>query len=478
MLNSLSNNGVNSLYEDSKAQIWMTTEGGGINVYNPRTGSFKHYKKDNKDPYSLQCNGVRYTVEDRNHDYWFGTWDGGLIKLDHRTERFTQYLPQSKAPFNVSGRNIWTTMIDNDGQIWLSIFCEGIDLLDPDKGIIKRFLPDSKIEGRLYDPVIQNFYQDSHSTIWVCNNMKLSVFDHATNSFKIVPVVPDGDVAVSFLEDKEGSYWLGTFKSGLIRFKRDSTIIKTYTTSNGLANNAVNGILEDNYHNLWISTGGGISRVNYKTGTVRNYSEKDGLQNGVFWQVDCLKTRSGEMYFGGSDGVNYFSPESLLKDNDYVSPVYIDEFLIFNKPVLVGQPGSPLQKVIEQTKKILLNWDQSVFTFGFTAINYTHPEKSMYAYKMEGFDREWNYTDASRRTATYTNLDPGEYTFRVKASNNDGAWNETGTSIEIIILPPWWLTWWFKTIAALFMLGVTLGYYFYRITALKKQKKHLEDVGN
>ncbi|HLP05400.1 MAG TPA: two-component regulator propeller domain-containing protein [Paludibacter sp.] len=474
--NSLSNNGVNSLYEDSKGQIWITTEGGGINVYDPRAGSFKHYQKDPKNPYSLPCNGVRYTVEDRNHDYWFGTWDGGLIKMDHRTERFTQYLPQSKIPFDISGRNIWTTMVDNDGLIWLSIWCVGIDLLDPDKGIVKKFLPDKQIEGRLYDPVIFNFYQDSHSTIWICNNMKLSMFEPATNSFKIVPVVPDGDNAVSLIEDKEGCYWLGTFKSGLIRFKRDGTVLKAYNISNGLANNAVNSILEDNYHNLWVSTGNGISKVNYKTGAIRNYTIEDGLPKGMFWQGSCLKTRSGKMYFGGSNGVNCFSPESLVKDNDYVPPVYIDEFLIFNKAVTVGQPGSPLQKVIEQTKKIVLNWDQSVFTFGFSAIDYTHPEKGQYAYKMEGFDREWNYTGASRRTATYTNLDPGEYTFRVKASNNDGVWNETGTSIKITILPPWWRTWWFITIVVLFVLCATLGYYFYRINALQKQRKKLEDV--
>ena len=474
--NSLSNNGVNSLYEDSKGQIWMTTEGGGINVYDLGTGNFKHYLKDPKNPYSLPCNVVRQTIEDRNHDYWFGTWNGGIIKLDHYTGRFTQYLPQSKEPFNITGRNIWTMLADNDGLVWISVFSEGIDLLDPDKGIVKKFLSDTETEGWLYDPVVHYFYQDSHSRIWVCNNMKLSVFDPVGNSFKIVPVVPEGEHTISFLEDKEGYYWLGTARSGLIRFKEDGSILQTINTSNGLADNAINSILEDDYHNLWVATSHGLSRVNYKTGSIRNYSEKDGLPKETFWQNDCLETRSGEMYFGGSDGVVCFNPDNLQRNNDYIPPVYIDEFLIFNKPVSAGQPNSPLQKVIEQTTKIVLNWDQSVFTFGFTAINYTFPENAQYAYKMEGFDKEWNYTDASRRTATYTNLDPGKYTFRVKASNNDGVWNETGTSVEVIILPPWWRTWWFRIIVVLFILGGTLGYYFYRITALKKQKKHLEDV--
>lgn len=180
------------------------------------------------------------------------------------------------------------------------------------------------------------------------------------------------------------------------------------------------------------------------------------------------------MYFGGFNGLNSFFPDSV-HDNTYLPQVYINEFQLFNKPVTVGQPHSPLQKVIEQTKEIVLTWKQSVFSFGFVAVNYTHPEKNLYAYKMEGFDKDWSYTDANRRLATYTNLDAGNYTFRVKASNNDGVWNATGTSLKITILPPWWRTWWFKLFVGLFILSAAFGFYFYRVNSLKKQKRILED---
>jgi len=179
------------------------------------------------------------------------------------------------------------------------------------------------------------------------------------------------------------------------------------------------------------------------------------------------------MYFGGFNGLNSFFPDSI-KDNDYIPPVYINEFFIFNKPVLVGGPNSPLQNLIERTKEIVLSWKQSVFSFGFVANNYTHPENNLYAYKMEGFDKDWNHTDANRRLATYTNLDPGTYTFRVKASNNDGIWNEQGTSVKITITPPFWRTWWFR--GAMFVVLMTLAYtgYRLRIAGIKKYSRELE----
>lgn len=179
------------------------------------------------------------------------------------------------------------------------------------------------------------------------------------------------------------------------------------------------------------------------------------------------------MYFGGFNGLNSFFPDSL-KDNEYIPPVYINEFLIFNKSVPVGGPNSPLQKLVEQTKEIVLSWKQSVFSFGFVAINYTHPEKNLYAYKMEGFDKDWSYTDASRRLATYTNLNPGTYTFRVKASNNDGVWNNQGTSVKVIIIPPYWQTWWFRGMAAMLLMALAYTGFKLRIRNIKKQSQQFE----
>jgi signal transduction histidine kinase len=186
-----------------------------------------------------------------------------------------------------------------------------------------------------------------------------------------------------------------------------------------------------------------------------------------------MKTSKGEIFFGGYNGFNSFYPDSL-KDNDFIPPVYITDFQIFNKPVVYAVPGAQFQTHISEAKEITLNWRQSVFSFSFVAINYTHPKKNQYAYIMKGFEKEWNYTDASRRYVSYTNLDPGEYTFKVKASNNDGIWNEAGTSIRITVLPPWWNTWWFRLVIIFTIIFIFASFFLSRVRQLKNQKILLE----
>ncbi len=196
------------------------------------------------------------------------------------------------------------------------------------------------------------------------------------------------------------------------------------------------------------------------------------MQSKVFNRWSFFKSNTGEMYFGGINGFNVFHPDSI-KDNSSIPPVQITEFLLFNKPVIIGAKDSPLKKHISQTDTLILNYDQSLFTFRFVALNYIYGEKSQYAYMMEGFDKDWNYIGTERR-ATYTNLDPGEYIFRVKASNNDGIWNETGASIHIVILPPWWNNILFKIALGVFLLAGSISFYRIRLNKLKKEQQVLE----
>jgi len=240
-----------------------------------------------------------------------------------------------------------------------------------------------------------------------------------------------------------------------------------------LPDNIIRGIIEGNDDNLWITTTNGISRLNPRTQEFRNYSKEDGLQANEFHRQSYLKTRKGEIYMGGYNGFNSFWPDSL-RDNDFISHVYITEFQIFNKPVDYSGPGTQFPTQISEAKEIKLSWRQSVFSFSFNAINYTFPEKNKYAYKMDGFETEWNYTNASRRYVTYTNLNPGKYTFMVKASNNDGVWNDTGVTLRVIILPPWWGTWWFKIIFVFTLVSSLLYLILSRINHLKNQKLQLE----
>lgn len=437
--NSLSYNFVSSIYEDSKGLLWIATDGGGINVYDPQTKNFTIYMNNPKDPSSIPSNVIRNVVEDKNHIFWIGTWKGGLIKFDPKTKKFTRFMADTPNPFDISDPTVWHSTVDHKGMIWLCINQVGIDILDPYQGTIKKIRPNPSIKSEPSNKMVNFMYEDSHHNMWICTREGLNRYDSTTNSFKAYKGIP-GDYIISFLEDREGCYWAGSLYKGLIRFKPDGTILKTYNASTGFTGNGICGLLEDSEGCIWASTNDGIFKIDYKKGKWKQFTVSDGLQGRQFYYQSFMKAKSGDMFFGGYNGLNYFTPKNI-KDNSFVPKVYINEFLLFNKPVGIGTQGSPLTKCIEHTQNLELKWDQSVFSFGFIAVNYTHPERNQYAYKMEGFDKEWNKV-GSKRTATYTNLPAGKYKFRVIASNNDGVWNQEGTTLTITILPPPWKTWW------------------------------------
>jgi len=458
-------------FEDHQGLIWIGTDGGGVNIYDPVSGKFKIFKHDPSDPYSLSGNVIRGIAEDKNHDMWIGTWNAGLNRYDRKTGRFIHYMPDSKDPSSISGLTIYNLKIDHNNILWLSIYNQGIDLFDINKGVVQRFRPNADQPGSISGINCWFYFEDSEKNMWICTQNGLSLFDRLKNSFKAYHF-PDDDVG-AFYRDKAGHLWVGTNTRGLFLCNNDGTIIKTYDMSNSLLSNRIHAITQDSKGDIWISTNSGISRLDFITQKFRNYSKEDGLQGDQFYQQSFLKTSKGELYFGGYNGFNSFYPDSL-KDNNFIPPVYITDLQIFNKPVVYGIPGAQFQTQISEAKEITLNWKQTVFSFSFVGINYTHPKKNQYAYKMEAFEKDWNYTDASRRYVTYTNLNPGEYTFRVKASNNDEIWNEKGVSLRIIILPPWWKTWWFRMVLASLIILIFTSFFLLRVRQLNNQKILLE----
>ncbi len=469
--NSLSFNITGCLYEDHQGFIWIGTDGGGVDVYDPNTGRMKVYKHKFSDPYSISGDVIRSIAEDRAHDMWIGTWDAGLNRYDRKTGRFFRYLPEKNNPSSISGRIIWNLIIDKNDNLWLANYTVGTDLFDKEKGVIKRFRSNPKDTNAISSNQSYLFYEDFEKNMWICTQNGLNLYNSKNDAFKVFNF-PEKEIR-SFCRDSEGNLWVGTNSKGVFYCKPDGNIIKNYTVGSGLPSDIIQALIEDNRGLIWISTTTGISRFDPKTNKFRNYTKEDGLQGNQFFQQSFLKTRNGEIYFGGYNGFNSFYPDSL-KDNDFIPPVYITDFQIFNNEVPVGVNGSQFQTAISETKEIKLNWRQSVFSFSFSAINYTNSEKNQYAYILEGFEKEWNHTDASRRYVTYTNLNPGEYTFRVKASNNDAIWNEKGTSLKIIILPPWWETWWFKIFVLAIIIIVVVSIFRSRFRQLKNQKVLLE----
>jgi signal transduction histidine kinase len=276
----------------------------------------------------------------------------------------------------------------------------------------------------------------------------LDTLDKRTLRFAHYRHIPEDTLSLSYnsvrtlYEDRKGTLWVGT-GAGLNKFERSTGSFKRYTTRDGIESDQITGILEDDRGNLWLGTGKGVSRFDPESGMFRNFDVSDGVRIFQSREHSCYRNRSGEMYFGGVNGFVRFHPDSI-KDNPYVPPIVITAFKVFDRLL-------PLDSAISDKHIISLTHKDNVFSFEFAALNYTSPEKNQYAYKLDGFDRDWVYC-RTQRHATYTNLDGGSYVFRVKGSNNDGVWNETGISIHVIITPPFWATWWFRI--ALFVVTI------------------------
>ena len=246
---------------------------------------------------------------------------------------------------------------------------------------------------------------------------------------------------MQFYEDEKGYIWISTYGGGLNRFDPKTEEFLHFTESNSdIPNNAVYGVLPDEQGNLWMSTNNGISKFNPNTFEFRNYTVDDGLQSEEFNGGAVYKSRTGEMFFGGIEGFNYFFPEDVL-DNPAKPEIVLTDLKIFNESIEVGTEDSPLKKQISNTKEINLAHWQNDISFEYVGLHYANTAKNRYAFKLENYEDDWRYVD-NIRIATYTNLDPGEYIFRVKGANSDGLWNEEGTSINLIISPPWWRTYW------------------------------------
>lgn len=466
-------------FEDAQKNIWVGTDGGGLNLFDRQKNTFTAYKHLASNKKSLSGNVVRSILEDSRKNLWVGTYAQGLNLFDRKTQTFKNYRHDPGNPNSISNDNIWSLFEDSQHNLWIGTNGGGLDLLDRETGIFTHFTYNKNNPGSISNNNIIAVYEDRRKNLWIgtrdggLNLMDkdkkiFTHFRHDTNDTTSI----SSDIIRSISEDSQGNILIGTDGGGLNVFNPSTKIFTSYRMKDGLPDDAVHGILEDNHGNLWMSTNKGLSRFSRKTRTFKNYGAGAGLQSLEFVFNSYLKTSDGEMFFGGINGFNIFHPDSL-KENPHIPPVVITDLMIFNKSVTINGNNSPLEKHIQETEAITLNHKQSVFTFSFAALNYTLPERNQYAYKLSGFDKDWNYV-GNNRSATYTNLDAGEYTFTVIGSNNDGVWNTLGTSIKITIVPPFWETVWFKIGAGLLVILCFSGFFGMRWRTIKNQKRVLE----
>lgn len=465
--NSLNCNNVTSFIEDKKGNIWIGTDGGGLIYFNRLENSFTNFSTKNSNLNSDAIHRINY---DNQGNLWLSAWQGGISKFNRSDKSFKAITMANGLPDD----EVMTFIIDKKNRFWAGCFYSGLVLLD-NEGRVKQIY--NQNNSKLSNINIRCLYENFKGDIFVGTDGGLFIFNPQNESFKSYykqPIIKNSltsNQIFAITEQDTGLYWLGT-SYGLIRFDSEKERFTYFLKEDGLPSNMIVGLIFDKNGKLWISTDKGLARMDINTKNIKAYSISDGLQGSLFNNNSVYMTSKHELFFGGTNGFNIINPDSL-KENNEIPPIVFTDFQIFNKQVAIGK-DSPLKKDISMIKTIDLSYKESVFSIGFAALSYEAPEHNNYAYKMDGFDNDWIYA-GNNRTATYTNLSPGEYTFRVKASNNDGVWNEKGNSIQIFIHPPFWQMNWFRILVILIILSGVLTYHQMRVNSEKSRNKQLEE---
>jgi ligand-binding sensor domain-containing protein/signal transduction histidine kinase len=512
---SISDNAVYTFCQDMEGGIWAGTYFGGVNYYpKPHTFFKKYFPKIGEN--SLSGNVVREIRQDNNGNFWIGTEDAGLNKLDIATGKFIHFKPTGRKG-SISYSNIHGLLVNGD-ELWIGTFEHGLDVMNIKTGkVIRHYVSSDK--NLLKSNFIYCIYQADSREIMIGTTRGIYTYDKQSNEFRPLPKIPLFNWYTSILKDRDGIIWAGTFgngvnyldtktqkngnlrydaknknslssdrvncifedskknlwfatEGGLCKYNRKTNDFKRYTTTNSFPSNFTISILEDEEKKLWISTTKGLVCFNPETEELNVYTKDNGLLTDQFNFSSGFKDAQGRMYFGSAKGLISFNP-SEFKRNVFTPQVYITGFQVNNKDLAIAQKGSPLKKSITYTDKMILKNNQSTFSIDFAALSYTAPEMSQYAYKMEGLDKDWIYLESNRKTY-FTGLPAGDYTFKVKAANSSGTWNQQETKLIIEILPPWWASRW--AYGAYGLLGIIIIYYSVRSYHNRVEEKNKRKI--
>ncbi|WP_256011479.1 hybrid sensor histidine kinase/response regulator transcription factor [Desertivirga xinjiangensis] len=438
--NHLNNNEVYAFWEDKASdRIWIGTGSGGVNILDRKTGKFSYMTHSPGNPNSIAGNSIKTFLEDGKGNVWIGTYKEGISVYNLKTKKFT-HLRHNANPSSLANNSVWALHKDKKGNIWVGTDA-GLDLYNEQtNSFIHQNISNKKQK-------VAWINEDSKGNLWLGLLSMVAVYEPEAGTVSTIRVQGS-----CFYEDAKGRRWLASRNDGLILLGANNKPAKYYDERDGLPNNQVFQILEDKTKNLWLSTANGLARFDPSTESFTNYDKRDGLQNNQFHYGAAFKLKSGELVFGGVNGFNVFDPGKVARNN-FNPPVVLTDLKIFNKSVRINDQFNVLENSISESQKISIPYQYNILTFEFSALNFVRPEKNKYKFRMIGFDKNWNEAGATP-TATYTNLDPGTYTFAVIASNNDNQWNDNGLQIQVEILPPFWKTWWFNSLALITVLGL------------------------
>jgi methyl-accepting chemotaxis protein/ligand-binding sensor domain-containing protein len=466
-LTSLGGNSVLNFAEDERGAIWVATDGGGLNRFDRATRRFRRFTTTTS---NLNSDAVLDVAVDTSGDVWVATWGGAVSRLDRKRDRFIPYTPKTS---KIPDESFFSVHVDRGGTLWAGSYHSGLVRYDQSRNQFTRIPLAGPGQG---ETVIRDIAETRDGQLLVSTEGNgLVIVDPRTLHKVRYGADSKGSAALASstvemaVEADSGVVWIAT-NAGLDRLDRASSSVTHFTSRDGLPSNSIAGVVPDGAGNVWVTTDRGLSRFTPDTRTVKQYTIADGLQASEFLSGSAFVARDGALFLGGTKGFNVIRPNAIA-ENRRAPAVALTGFQLFNRSVPIGREGSPLTSSITETAQLLLSYKQSVFTLEFAALDYTAPEKNLYAYKLEGFDRDWNLV-GHQRTASYTNLAPGKYTFHLRAANNDGVWNDDGLSLPIVVKPPLWATWWFRTFA---IVAMALGAWIF-VQSTRRRRQHLEEM--
>jgi len=482
--NSLNSNSVTGISKDNKGKLWISMFDGGVDVYDTKSKTFTNlFDQNNGIAEGLNRLDIPTIFIDSKNNVWVGTWNSGLFFLKNKSKKFVNINTTSFNSVFKSNR-IMSFDEDSNGTIWIGTFLSGLYSYSPSKGIFTHHNTPEFVKHNINTSNIRKVLVDYNDAIWLgtraglfkVESTKTNVFNVSSlnkkmnddlGSNKTNSIMPN--IVFSLFEDIDKSLWIGTLGNGLYKYNSKQDVFKRFTINNGLIHETVFSLTQGNSGDLWIGGNKGLSKFNSDTNLFINFNKKDGLLSNTFNYNAVYKDENNVLFFGNAKGINYFNPDKILYNKEKPI-VYLSNLKISNELIYPEKENSPLKKIISNTKELILTDQQNIFSLEYFGINYTRSENNQYAYILKGFDKDWNFV-GTNRNATYKNIPQGDYTFMIKASNNDGIWNDTPTTLEIQVLPPWWAT---KTAISLYLFSlIILFYVVYKYVSIRVNEKRV-----